>query len=108
MDLGNEYSKLANDSVVPLRVIYHLKNVLEVGSPKEQFLTSNYFCGLRPMRSVNARIICLIGMNEGAFPRQTSKFGFDLSGIRKAETDQRDDDRYLFLETLWCTWNISI
>ena len=105
MDLGNEYSKLANDSVVPLRVIrYHLKNVLEVGSPKGQFLTSGItFCGLRPMRSVNARIICLIGMNDGAFPRQTRKFGFDLSGTRKAgDRSARDDDRYLFLETLWC------
>ena len=36
------------------------------------------FCGLRPMRSVNARVICLIGMNEGVFPRHTQKPSFDF------------------------------
>ena len=104
-DLDDEYSKLAGDSKVPLRVIrYHLSNVLEVGSPQGQFLTSGItFCGLRPMRSVNAKIICLIGMNDGSFPRQTKTPSFDLSGTRKAgDRSAREDDRYLFLETLWC------
>ena len=98
MDLGNEYSKLANDSVVPLRVIrYHLKNVLEVGSPKGQFLTSGDYFLRTPSDKCKCRIICLIGMNDGAFPRQTRKFGFDLSGTRKAgDRSARDDDRYPF------------
>jgi len=98
-DLDEEYSKLAGDSKVPLRVIrYHLSNVLEVGSPQGQFLTSGItFCGLRPMRSVNAKIICLIGMNDGSFPRQTKTPSFDLSGTRKAgDRSAREDDRYLF------------
>ena len=104
-DLGEEYSKLAGDSRVPLRVVrYHLGNVLDVGSPQGQFLTSGVtFCGLRPMRSVNAKIICLIGMNDGVFPRQTRKPGFDLSGNRQpGDRSAREDDRYLFLETIWC------
>ena len=83
--LGEEYAKLAEDSLVPLQLIrYHMGNVLDVGSPQGQFLTAGVtFCGLRPMRSVNARIICLIGMNDGAFPRQTQKPNFDLSGSRR-------------------------
>ena len=100
-----EYSELAPKSVVPLRVIrYHLSNVLDVGSPQGQFLTSGVtFCGLRPMRSVNARVICLIGMNDGAFPRHTRKPSFDLSGDRQpGDRSSREDDRYLFLETIWC------
>ena len=104
-ELKEEYSKLSGDSEVPLQVIrYHLSNVLQVGSPQGQFLTSGItFCGLRPMRSVNAKIICLIGMNDGAFPRQTRKVGFDLSGNRKpGDRSAREDDRYLFLETIWC------
>jgi exodeoxyribonuclease V gamma subunit len=103
--LSDEYSKLAEKSVVPLRVVrYHLNNVLDVGSPQGQFLTSGVtFCGLRPMRSVNARVICLIGMDDGAFPRQTRKPSFDLSGDRKpGDRSAREDDRYLFLETIWC------
>ena len=69
MDLGNEYSKLANDSVVPLRVIrYHLKNVLEVGSPKGQFLTSGIHGLVR--EECKCKGICLIGMNDGAFPNK--------------------------------------
>lgn len=104
-ELKEEYSKLAGDSKVPLQVIrYHLNNVLDVGSPQGQFLTSGItFCGLRPMRSVNAKIICLVGMNDGAFPRQTRNVGFDLSGNRKpGDRSAREDDRYLFLETIWC------
>ena len=83
--IANEFAKLSEKSKVPLRVIrYHLGNVLETGSPQEVFLTSGVtFCGLRPMRSVNARVICMIGMNEGAFPRQTKRPNFDLSGLHR-------------------------
>ena len=104
-ELKDEYSELAGNSKIPLQVVrYHLSNVLTVGTPQGQFLTSGItFCGLRPMRSVSARIICLIGMNDGAFPRQTRKLGFDLSGNRRAgDRSAREDDRYLFLETIWC------
>jgi exodeoxyribonuclease V gamma subunit len=105
MALIDEYAPLAGKSVVPLRVIrYHLSNVLDVGSSQGQFLTKGVtFCGLRPMRSVNARVICLIGMDDGAFPRQIRKPSFDLSGDREpGDRSSREDDRYLFLETIWC------
>ena len=104
-DLAGEYSQRAPTARVPLRVIrYHLGNVVEAGAPKGQFLTHGVtFCGLRPMRSVNARVICMIGMNDGAFPRQNYRPSFDLSGDRRpGDRSTREDDRYLFLEALWC------
>ncbi|MEL0099917.1 MAG: exodeoxyribonuclease V subunit gamma, partial [Opitutae bacterium] len=104
-DLSKVYGALAPHSQVPLRVIgYHLNNVVESGTPQGQFLTRGVtFCGLRPMRSVNARIICMLGLNERSFPRQNQSLSFDLSGDRRpGDRSVREDDRYLFLESLWC------
>ncbi len=60
------------------------------------------FCALVPMRSIPFRVVCLLGMNDGAFPRVERPPGFDLMGKRRRPGDrsQRDDDRYLFLEVL--------
>jgi len=42
-------------------------------------------------------------MNGRSFPRQNRRPSFDLSGERKpGDRSTREDDRYLFLETLWC------
>jgi exodeoxyribonuclease V gamma subunit len=67
------------------------------------FLTGGVtFCALKPMRSIPFRIICLVGMNDGAFPRATPRLAFDLMAQRPRPGDRsvREDDRYLFLETL--------
>jgi exodeoxyribonuclease V gamma subunit len=60
------------------------------------------FCGLKPMRSIPFRIVCLVGMNDGAFPRVTHQLSFDLMARtpRLGDRSTREDDRYLFLETL--------
>jgi exodeoxyribonuclease V gamma subunit len=60
------------------------------------------FCALAPMRSLPFRVICLLGMNDGVFPRRQPAYGFDLmSGdFRFGDRSRRADDRYLFLETL--------
>lgn len=60
------------------------------------------FCALKPMRSIPFRVICLLGMNDGAFPRQAPHLSFDLMAAapRLGDRSTRDDDRYLFLETL--------
>lgn len=61
-------------------------------------------CSLLPMRSIPFRVICLLGMNDGAFPRQTRFQGFDLmahpSLRRPGDRSRRDDDRCLFMETI--------
>ncbi len=60
------------------------------------------FCALKPMRSIPAKIICLLGMNNSAFPRAAASLSFDLlsTGRRLGDRSSREDDRYLFLETL--------
>ncbi len=60
------------------------------------------FCSLVPMRCVPSRVICLVGMNEGTFPRHHPRPGFDLmeKARRRGDRVERDLDRYLFLEAL--------
>lgn len=67
------------------------------------FLTGGVtFCAMLPMRSIPFRVIALLGMNDGAFPRQEKPLGFDLMAREKRPGDRslRDEDRYLFLEAL--------
>ncbi len=60
------------------------------------------FCAMLPMRSIPFRVVALIGMNDGAFPRQSRPPGFDLiaRNPRRGDRSLRDEDRYLFLEAI--------
>jgi exodeoxyribonuclease V gamma subunit len=60
------------------------------------------FCAMLPMRSIPFRVIALIGMSDGAFPRQSRPPGFDLIARhpRRGDRSLRDEDRYLFLESI--------
>lgn len=60
------------------------------------------FCAMLPMRSIPFAVIALLGMNDGAFPRQNRPPGFDLIARdrRRGDRSLRDEDRYLFLEAL--------
>jgi exodeoxyribonuclease V gamma subunit len=54
------------------------------------------------MRSIPFKVICLIGMNDDSYPRQSHKLGFDLMAAtpRIGDRSHRMDDRYLFLEAI--------
>jgi exodeoxyribonuclease V gamma subunit len=54
------------------------------------------------MRSVPFRVVCLVGMNDTAYPRHSTAPSFDLIAQKPKRGDRstRDDDRYLFLEAL--------
>ncbi len=76
---------------------------LESGSGASGFLTGAVtFCTMVPMRSLPFRLVCLLGLDDGALPRRTPAAGFDLIAKRPRRGDRarRLDDRYLFLETL--------
>jgi exodeoxyribonuclease V gamma subunit len=60
------------------------------------------FCSLKPMRAIPARVLGVLGLDDGEFPRRNSQLAFDLMAARPRRGDRsaRDDDRYLFFETL--------
>ncbi|MBI5584655.1 MAG: exodeoxyribonuclease V subunit gamma [Deltaproteobacteria bacterium] len=81
----------------------YLKKRLEQEGTGGGFLTGGLtFCALLPMRSIPFKVICLLGMNDDAYPRPTRTLGFDLLATRPRPGDRsrRKDDRYLFLEAL--------
>ncbi len=65
------------------------------------------FCTLMPMRSIPFKTVCLLGMNDGVYPRSMPPETFDLMNNRTKPGDRsrRDDDRYLFLEALLSAQN---
>ena len=62
------------------------------------------FCGMRPMRSLPFRVICILGLDDNAYPRRERTVEFDLMQRKWRPGDPRraDEDRYLFLESLLC------
>lgn len=62
------------------------------------------FCGMRPMRSVPFKVICLLGMNGDDFPRRDEQNDFELMSAEFicGDPSKRSEDRYLMLETLLC------
>ena len=59
-------------------------------------------CTLMPMRAIPFRHVCLLGMNDGDYPRAQPPLDFDLMGqdYRPGDRSRREDDRYLLLEAL--------
>ena len=60
------------------------------------------FSSIIPVRSIPFKIIAVLGLNSGDFPRQQKKLGFDLMAIEPMENDRniKNNDKYLFLESL--------
>ncbi|GAA4625367.1 exodeoxyribonuclease V subunit gamma [Cellulomonas oligotrophica] len=59
-------------------------------------------CSLEPMRAVPHRVVCVLGADDGAFPRATSPDGDDLLARDPlvGERDRRTEDRQLFLDAV--------
>lgn len=78
---------------------------LEQDSLSQRFLGGSVnFCTLMPMRAIPFRMVCLLGMNDGDYPRILPPADFDLmrqpGQFRPGDRSRREDDRYLFLEAL--------
>ncbi len=65
------------------------------------------FCDLGAVRSLPYKVICLLGMNDGLFPRGDRSVGFDLMRFHRTLGDisPRDEDRHLFLEAMLAAGN---
>ena len=81
----------------------YLGNRLECENSGSGFISSGVtFCAIMPMRSIPFKIICLVGMNNDAFPRDLRPLSFDLVAKNPKLGDRlrRNDDKYLFLEAI--------
>ncbi|MBM4359855.1 MAG: exodeoxyribonuclease V subunit gamma [Deltaproteobacteria bacterium] len=60
-------------------------------------------CAMEPMRSVPFRVIAMLGLDDGAFPRSTREPAWSpFAKPEKGEHDRRVLDRHLFLESILC------
>ncbi len=59
-------------------------------------------CTLVPMRSVPHRVVCLLGLDDGVFPRKTARDGDDLilDDPYVGDRDARSEDRQLLLDAV--------
>ena len=59
-------------------------------------------CTMVPMRSVPHRVVCLLGLDDGVFPRTSAVDGDDVLARRPltGERDVRSEDRQLFLDAI--------
>lgn len=76
---------------------------LDQGRLSQRFLAGAVnFCTLMPMRAIPFRHVCLLGMNDGDYPRSLAPLDFDLMAgdYRPGDRSRREDDRYLLLEAL--------
>ena len=94
------------DAPLPLAVLREAWLAgLDSGASQGRFLAGGVtFCTLMPLRAIPFEVVCLLGMNDGDYPRPARRIDFDLMGLpgqrRPGDRSRRDDDRYLMLEAL--------
>lgn len=97
--------KLSKEGFAFHSIRRHLEEALHSRTTiyRESNLQSVRFCSLLPMRAVPAKVVILMGMGDGEFPRREEALSLNLLKSN-AEADyvpsQMDFDRYLFLEAM--------
>lgn len=92
-----------SDPVGLTTILHHLGQCFQQVRSSREFLTGGVtFSAMLPMRSIPFRVIALVGINDGIFPRNERPLSFDLmvQSPRQGDPSARDEDRMLFLETL--------
>ncbi len=103
--INSNLLKADYDETVSLSVAREaLKQILSKPDPLNQFNTGQVtFCSMVPMRSVPFKVICILGLNDGVFPRVSQPLSIDLLSLDQPQiTDRsrRNEDRYMFLEAI--------
>ena len=102
--LDNALAAGLHDQPLPLNIVSDvLLDGLDEGGLNQRFLAGKVnFATLMPMRAIPFRRVCLLGMNDGDYPRSRPPVDFDLMAedYRPGDRSRREDDRYLFLEAL--------
>lgn len=104
-DLGRSMEGFAS-SDIGFEVIREWFN----GAAEEKRTSSGFlrgqltFCSMLPMRSIPFKVVCLLGLNDGTYPKPDSYDNFDLMGeagvFRLGDRSARADDRYQFMEAI--------
>lgn len=94
------------DAELPLSVAREAwLDALEEPSLNQRFRAGGVtFCTLMPMRAIPFEVVCLLGMNDGDYPRRAPRSDFDLMALagqaRPGDRSRQSDDRQLMLEAL--------
>ncbi|MDR5865372.1 exodeoxyribonuclease V subunit gamma [Halomonas koreensis] len=107
-ELLEEWQETTEDAglseALPLSVVReHWLGQLDEANLSQRFLAGAVnVATLMPMRAIPFRHVCLLGMNDGDYPRTQRPLDIDLMGhdYRPGDRSRREDDRYLFLEAL--------
>jgi exodeoxyribonuclease V gamma subunit len=104
--LASEPGELDLDPPLAFPVVKQwLEERLSAVPERQRFLAGGItVCGMVPQRAIPFRVVAVLGLNEGEYPRNDVDAGLDpigRPGLRRlGDRDVRSDDRYLFLETL--------
>ncbi|MGD9175275.1 MAG: exodeoxyribonuclease V subunit gamma [Desulfobacterales bacterium] len=102
--LGQRQTDVAfNEKLVFEPIRFYLERQLDKLQFSSGFMTSGVtFCAMLPMRSIPFKVVCLMGMNSDAFPRDAQPTSFDqiAQHPRPSDRSRRNDDKYLFLESI--------
>ncbi len=93
-------------AVAPDVVRAYFQSVLSQADTRAPLLTGGVAFGrMVPMRLIPLRVICLLGMNDGDYPRRDPAGGLNkltaelgTNARRHGDRSLRDDDRFLFLQ----------
>ncbi|WP_083234220.1 exodeoxyribonuclease V subunit gamma [Candidatus Marithrix sp. Canyon 246] len=94
-----QFEQAINFDVIQSYLQYYLTNEAQ----PIYFMTGGVsFCTLSHNQRIPFKVVCLLGMDDQAYPRPNSRLGFDLIAKypSKGDRSRRQNDRYLFLEAL--------
>ncbi|MGI8505528.1 MAG: exodeoxyribonuclease V subunit gamma [Solirubrobacteraceae bacterium] len=102
-DAAGDPDREPDTELAPAELRAYLFERLEGRPTRANFRTGHLtVCTLMPMRSVPHRVVCLLGLDDGAFPRKAPRDGDDLmlADPHIGERDPRSEDRQLLLDAL--------
>ena len=106
-EFAAQAGKAGFDAPVPAEIVRaHFTAALAAADTRAPLLTGGVSFGrMVPMRLLPFRVICVLGLNEGDFPRRDPAAGLsrltaELGTAQRRHGDRslRDDDRFLFLQ----------
>ncbi len=103
VDQAHAGGRADTTSLLPAEVRALLHERLQGRPTRANFRTGHLtICTLVPMRSVPHRVVVLLGLDDGAFPRKAHRDGDDLmlADPHVGDRDTRTEDRQMLLDAL--------